>query len=651
MKPILKFLTADMEVSALGEEACVPDIWSGINIQNKGVFELDEEDEIFEGYGRLETSYPYRRYNCYDRKLFRKEVRTAVLENDFLYAEFLPEYGGRLWKLIDKTTGRNLLYTNDCIRPSNLAARDAWFSGGVEWNIGIIGHTPYTMDPLFTAGLEDQDNNPVLRMYEYERIRRTVYQMDFWLSPDSRFLNCRMRIVNDSDTVVPMYWWSNMAVPEYDQGRVIVPAEEAYTCSPGKVYKVKLPEVNGIDITRYGSIPNQVDYFFNIPQERRKYIANLDHQGYGLLHLSTARLRSRKLFSWGHNQGSARWQAFLTKNAGNYVEIQAGLGKTQYGCVPMAPHTAWEWLEQYGAVKMEPDIVACPFEKAKETMEKEAAAVFEACAPEEKLKATKPLAKQKAVVVYEGSGYASLENDCRKEAGEVPMSPHLDFSSHDTRQNIWREFMEAGGMPRPAAEERPEDFTADDRWFQKLSETVKGRDRENWYAHYHLGLQFLYRRDIDSAYSAFRRSNELTENVWAQHGAAVCLARTGRLREAVQMLYGALVKRRWDLSFVKEVFRIMIALKAYPEVLSGYELLDERLQSDNRLYFAYIQALYGTGEYQKAMRLFEDAEDMEIADIREGEDALDKLWSLLAEKVYPGKEIPIPANLSFRSFY
>ena len=41
---------------------------------------------------------------------------------------------------------------------------------------------------------------------------------------------------------------------------------------------------------------------------------------------------------------------FLTKDAGRYVEIQAGLGKTQYGCIPMAPHTAWEWMECYGGI-------------------------------------------------------------------------------------------------------------------------------------------------------------------------------------------------------------------------------------------------------------------------------------------------------------
>ena len=147
-----------------------------------------------QGYGRRKNAYPYRQYNGYTRERKEKEIQTAVLENDFLRAVFLPEYGGRLWELWDKTTGRNLLYTNDVIQFGNLAIRNAWFSGGVEWNVGIIGHNPYTVSPLYTAVTELENHTPVLRMYEYERVRKVPYQMDFWLEEDDRFLNCRMRL-------------------------------------------------------------------------------------------------------------------------------------------------------------------------------------------------------------------------------------------------------------------------------------------------------------------------------------------------------------------------------------------------------------------------------------------------------------------------
>ena len=133
-------------------------------LQNSLKFRLDEKDEIYEGYGRRKNAYPYRQYNNYTREVKERVCEAAVLENRFLKAVFLPEYGGRLWELWDKKTEKNLLYTNDVIRFSNLAVRNAWFSGGVEWNIGVIGHTPYTTDPLYTAVTKTESGAPVLRM-------------------------------------------------------------------------------------------------------------------------------------------------------------------------------------------------------------------------------------------------------------------------------------------------------------------------------------------------------------------------------------------------------------------------------------------------------------------------------------------------------
>ena len=177
----LVFETKRMKVAELGEESSVPDLFGELTTQNSLVFDLDEDDEIYEGYGKVNSAFPYRQLNGYTRELHEKDVKTAVLENEYLKAVFLTEYGGRLWELWDKKTGKNLLYTNDVLRFSNLAIRNAWFSGGVEWNLGIIGHTPFTTEQLFTAELTDEDGNPVLRMYEYERVRQVEYQMDFGL--------------------------------------------------------------------------------------------------------------------------------------------------------------------------------------------------------------------------------------------------------------------------------------------------------------------------------------------------------------------------------------------------------------------------------------------------------------------------------------
>ena len=104
----LVFETKRMKVAELGEESSVPDLFGELTTQNSLVFDLDEDDEIYEGYGKVNSAFPYRQLNGYTRELHEKDVKTAVLENEYLKAVFLTEYGGRLWELWDKKTGKNL---------------------------------------------------------------------------------------------------------------------------------------------------------------------------------------------------------------------------------------------------------------------------------------------------------------------------------------------------------------------------------------------------------------------------------------------------------------------------------------------------------------------------------------------------------------
>lgn len=57
-----------------------------------------------------------------------------------------------------------------CLIFGNLALRNAWFAGGVEWNIGIRGHSHFTCFPLFTRKVIGELGHEILRMYEYEEI-------------------------------------------------------------------------------------------------------------------------------------------------------------------------------------------------------------------------------------------------------------------------------------------------------------------------------------------------------------------------------------------------------------------------------------------------------------------------------------------------
>lgn len=642
MKTELRFEAMNIRAAEKGSECSVPDLLGELILQNHLEFRLDEEDEIYEGYGRRPNAYPYRQYNAYTRDLTDKKIETAVLENAYLKAVFLPEYGARLWELWDKETGRNLLYTNDVLRFSNLAVRNAWFSGGAEWNIGIIGHTPLTADAMYTARLADANGNPILRMYEYERIRKVIYQMDFWLDPEDRFLNCRMRIANESENVIPMYWWSNIAVPEYEGGRVVVPADKAFTYADGAVYKVDVPIVNGIDITDYRNIPKSVDYFFDIPQNKPKYIANVDKNGYGLLHMSTGRLRSRKLFCWGSNDASNHWQEFLTDQAGRYVEIQAGLTKTQYGCIPMAPNTAWEWLERYGAVQMPAPNVMKTHQEREEFLTGEVVREKYCEKMEDILKNTKALAKQKAELVHAGSGYGALKKE-RKLTG------HLKFVMEEESLKKWSQFFETGVLHCPDVRETPDAFMIDVENLEFLKKSVENENGDNWYAHYHLGLGYYVSENYEEAEKEFQKSCAIVSNPWALHAlACVCLV-LERKAEAAEYISEGIAYERTNTSYLKEGFKILFLSEAYDKLCTEYKKLADAEQKIAKVRFYYISALHALGYEQEAFMLLEQDGGLELEDIREGEDSMAQLWCELYEKLY-GEKKEVPHRYNFKAY-
>ena len=483
---------------------------------------------------------------------------------------------------------------------------------------------------------------PVLRMYEYERIRGVSYQMDFWLEADSPCLNCRMRIVNESDEVIPMYWWSNIAVEEYEGGKIIVPAEEAFTYADGTVRKVSLPVVGGIDITEYKNIGKSTDYFFHIPEKSPKYIANIDRTGYGLLHVSTARLKSRKLFSWGNNDASDRWQEFLTDQAGRYIEIQAGLGKTQYGCLPMAPHTAWEWMERYGAVQIpqeifgqkHPERAACFTEKL--CLDQ----IWERM--EQRLSDTKSMAHREAATVFTGSGYGALQQQGK-------MTEHLKFAVKEESLKRWKRFFETSVLHCPEPSESPDEFFIDEKNAAFLKESLKAVNAENWYAHYHMGLGYYMAGKYKKAEKELKKSLCAAENPWAFHALSCTSLMRNKVGRAAEYMVKGMEMRRADPSYLKEGFKILYLCGADQTLCKFYETMETEGQEISKVRFYYISALHRLGREKEAYALLEQNGGLEVEDIREGEDSVAQLWSELYESLY-GEGGKIPHKYNFKAY-
>ena len=474
----LRIETLTIPAADLGPENPLPPFKSGrdLHARSEPIPGVSDEMRRNMAYGHVPNVLPYTMQDGYTRDLRPRDFRVAVLENETLRATFMLELGGRLWSLEHKHSGRELLERNPVFQPANLALRNAWFSGGVEWNIGTTGHTPFTCSPLFAARLIAPDGTPVLRMYEWERIRQVPYQIDAYLPDGSPVLFVRVRIVNPHDREVPMYWWSNIAVPESTETRVIVPADSAYSFGYGKrgLRRVQIPNVDGgVDVTYSTNINRACDFFFHIPDENRPFIAALDGEGRGLIQASTARLRGRKLFLWGMGAGGRRWQTFLSKPGKAYIEIQAGLARTQLEHLPMSANTEWSWLEAYGLMEADPAVVhGDDWMAARESV----ADRLEALISREDLDAE--LERSAAFVdrppdaiVQRGSGWGTLERLRREKAGERPFCSEalvFDDASLTDAQAPWLALLNDNGLPNLDPDAEPLSYMIQPAWQSML---------------------------------------------------------------------------------------------------------------------------------------------------------------------------------------
>jgi len=643
--------------SPLGGDSPLPSLAAASIIQNEIQCTLPENDPSFIGYGKVNRLYPYTQQDRYTRELVDIEVDVAILENDRLKAVFLPGYGGRLWQLWDKEKQCDLLYTNDVLRPSNLGLRNAWISGGVEWNCGVIGHHPFTSAPMFTASYE-VDGMPVLRFYQWERIRSVTYQIDFCLPEGAPFLYARTRIHNPNKETVPMYWWSNTAVPEQEGARIAVPGTEAYVQSADLVTREPFPIQDGIDVSYPMNTISQRDYFYALPDDSRKYEGYLYSDGSGLIQASTSLLKGRKLFVWGQRPGSETWQRFLTENAGPYVEIQAGLGQTQYGCVPMQPYGTWEFAEIYGSITIDSNKQKADYSAFRSAVEQSLEQALPAQQLEDWLAATTDSMGRNYVSAFScGGGDAALENLLRSSTNQRTLNAGLDFGETEERHANFEHLLTYGYMPKRDKDYTPGAFVSGRYWRDLLETAAKGPDRDNWLTWYHLGLVLMdeagkmpphVRSQADScALSALCRAADLCSNGPVLYALAEAYACTGDAKEAAACAVKACRLFGGDLSVAKETMRLLVSLEAGKLALALYDDLPEDIQANDRIQFWRASALVFLDRFDEALAIIQRPGYI-MTDFREGEESVNVLFAEIVRR--SGRtDLVLPEHLNFNA--
>lgn len=580
------------------------------------------------GTGMVASTLPYTMQNTYDRDFKNREYDAAILENEYLRAEFIPALGGRLWSLYDKKMKRDLVYKNDSLIFANLALRNAWFAGGVEWNIGVRGHTYFTCDRMFARAVRGKEGNDILRMYEYEEIRGLCYCIEATLKNEKLLIHISVKNTRKEPTY--MYWWSNIAVEETKDTRIFVPTNKTFVTSYReggyRISKIDVPVNNGNDISYARNSKIAIDYFYDIPKQNKKWVSGLEADGRGLLQCSDPILQGRKTFMWGKEPGGYHWNRWLTnKNetkdmlsgggsrpgVRDYLEIQAGLCKTQFEHFLIDAGTELSWNEEYFGIDI----------GTNEGDYNDLCGRIEKYVPDRLNNNAMFEEAEVMPITYYGCGKGYLEEQLRGEK----FFGKCDFVPESVGENE-RYYLDMLCGKASVGNDKTA-FIYNKMW----QEIIEAKAEKSFFDYYILGVSAYANLDYDKSYDYLSKSCELREVYYNLAALGLLLMNVKEKLEDGYKCIGKAIKLNPEyIPLAIKYGEAAIKCECFCDFISFYNNSKPELQANGRMKMYVGQCLVGEGRTQEAKRYIN--KDLVVEDVREGEYAISNIWVMLYRK-------------------
>ena len=611
----------------------------------------DFPEGLLEGSGCQQRVLPYTVQDRYSRVRVPMRLKCFVLENEYLKAEFLPEYGGRLHSLYDKVNGCDLLFTNTVIQPCNLAIRNAWLSGGIEWNIGNLGHTYTTCDNVFCARLRDGEGNDFIRIYEFERLKSIFWQVDFHLPKGSRHLITHVKMVNPFPVDTTTYWWSNVAVPDNGKTRVLASGERVISFIFGNMMYEELPDLKAMpgDVSYTRVATRSFDFFIqpNYPEECTWEAAAYD-SGVVLYERSTPPLSYKKLYVWGAHRAGDHWQEFLSEDGkGYYAEIQAGIAPSQLHDKLFPANTTYEWTQIYGSVRGDTDrLYDKDYKRAVkylgEIIDGEMSAE-DITSLDKRLCALASLPVSADMLIHTGSGFGALEALRMEKDGDgrIPESMYFPAFTIGKYEYPWYNLLTEGILPPDGTRRVLPTFMISDKWLPHLKASLEREGGRNWYSLYQYGISVYEGLDNTKLITDAATDEDVgarraeAERAWLESVSlcptAVVYRALGVLEyqrgnlEGAEEYYRAAMSQEGaydDFAILNEYIDTLVNLGKYEAAWAEYEGAPEALRAADRLKVTVSTAAVKLDKLDFLEQFFAE----EHHTIREGEDTVTDVW-------------------------
>lgn len=303
---------------------------------------------------KMSHIYPYFRYDGFTATPEKQEWKVVILENDWLRVRIMPQIGGKVWSVYDKVHGQEVFYDNDVVKFRDIAMRGPWTSGGIEFNFGIIGHTPSTSFPVDYKTVEKEDGTVSCYIGSIDLLTRTRWTVEISLPHDKAWMSTRVIWHNGSGIYQPYYTWFNSGVKAADNMHLIYPG--AYSIGHGGEISPWPVDQKNRDLSIYGNQTFGADKSMHVSGSHKGYFSVWwPDDNEGVMHLADRDQKpGRKYFTWALSDQGGIWKDLLTDGKPQYVELQSGRlmnqntyesHKTPYKQFLFQPFGTDEWNE------------------------------------------------------------------------------------------------------------------------------------------------------------------------------------------------------------------------------------------------------------------------------------------------------------------
>ncbi len=584
---------------------------------------------------------PYSVMDRYDRNRTDQEIPAIIMENEFLRATFLHTLGGRLISLWDKEKDKELLHANKSLQTANLGNLDAWFAGGIEWNIGQYGHAFSSSSKLFATVQKDTNGEDFLRLYDFEKCKGLWWHIDFHLPKNSKLLYAHVEVHNLYEKRTSMYYWTNIAVEMTDDTRIFASNKNAVYLDPfapkgsRRYGHMKMPHMEiheNVDASYPNQFPYSNEYFFTCEDDPMPWETALEKDGTGFFEASTPLLAYRKMFCWGHHAGGKRWQRFLAPDTDvEYVEIQGGLACSQLHGLFIEGKSSMSWTQAFGALEVDGKGVHNPDFEAAEVVVQEA---VESVIDSKKLskmhdKFTLDSKQVPETILQRASGWGYLEKQLRKL--DLPKAFVFDEKSVGDEEKPYLVFLTTGKLPVMDLTSIP--YVAPicskiwkERFIAALKNPALDTKEAATLKHY-LGIIYLENEEVSSALTCWLEVMAVMPNAWTARNLAVLEQRRGFLKGTLEHYERATTLPGFDLdvSIAEEYCKVLVDNKMVEKARALFDSLPSGwLEKSEKLMIprAQLAAMEGDAELIKKLVF-----DKEMGHIKEGEVPLNDLWN------------------------